>query len=96
MRRIGPGVEAFKFQEVIRRSLLPAKLRESGGIAAKTLARATIIPPASTGHYIHRTLFVIPQSAPYHCGQKAEFSLSYASSCIKKGASLSKKSSNNE
>ena len=63
MRRIGPGVEALKFQEVIRRSLLSAKLRESGGIAAKTLARATIIPPASTGHYIHRTLFVIPISS---------------------------------
>ena len=39
------------------------------------------------GYNSHCNLFAIPQSAPYHCGQKAEFSLSYASSCIEKGAS---------
>ena len=32
---------------VIRRSLLSAKLCKSGGIAAKTFARATIIPPGT-------------------------------------------------
>ena len=38
VRRIGLGGEALKCREVIRRSLLSAKLRESGGIAAETLA----------------------------------------------------------